>query len=150
MTPTSADTIPGAGRQDFRRRALTIVALLAILVGLVVVGRAFGGPPKVIEDEQAAAFADGALLTAITAVAQTASDPRAAVSAALESGEIAERTEGLPYVWRVVSDDGGALLVVTYAYANPQADEGPFVRRDRRGAGREGARHHDQHRARGI
>lgn len=105
------------------------MALLALLVGVVVLGRAFGGAPRVIEDEQAAAFADGALVTAITAVAETTSDPRAAVGAALDNGELARRTDGLPYVWREVSDDGGALLLVAYAYANPQAAEGPFIRR---------------------
>ncbi len=94
-----------------------------------MVGRAFGGTPKVIEDEQAAGFADGSLLAAITAFAETSSDPRAAVDAALESGKLAERTAELPYVWRVISDDGGALSVVTYAYANPQAADGPFARR---------------------
>ncbi len=120
---------PGARRPYSRRRAVTIVGLLAALVVLVMVGRAFGGNPKVIEDEQAAVFADGALLAAVTAVAQTTSDPRTAVSAALQNGEIAERTRGLPDVWRVLSSDGDALVVVVYAYADSEALEGPFMPR---------------------
>ena len=122
-------TGPGARPPDSRRRAVTIVGLLAALIVIVMVGRAFGGNPKVIEDEQAAVFADGALLAAITAVAQTTPDPRSAVSAALQNGEIAARTRGLPDVWRVVSSDGDALVVVVWAYANPEALEGPFTRR---------------------
>jgi len=120
---------PGARRPDSRRRVVTIVGLLAALVVIVMAGRAFGGNPKVIEDEQAAVFADGALLAAITAVAQIPSDPRNAVSAALQTGEIAQRTRGLPDVWRVLSSDGDALVAVVYAYADPGGLERPFMRR---------------------
>jgi hypothetical protein len=89
------------------------VLLLVALATVIAVGRLLGEPPGVLEDEEAAGFADHGLLTAISVTA-IAPDRMDAVSAALQQGVIAGRANQSPYGWSLLSATDGAVSVAAY------------------------------------
>ncbi|MCM3501981.1 hypothetical protein M3667_08870 [Microbacterium sp. P26] len=90
-----------------------MILSLAALVAVIAIGRLVGEPPRVLEDEQAAEFADRGLLTAISSVA-AAPDRADAVAEALTQGVIAGRENESPYGWALLSREGDVISVATY------------------------------------
>ncbi|MCY1717133.1 hypothetical protein OVA26_09215 [Microbacterium sp. SL62] len=90
-----------------------MILSLAALVAVIAIGRLVGEPPPVLEDEQAAGFADHGLLTAISSVA-VAPDGADAVTEALTRGVTAGRQNESPYGWSVLSREGDVISVAAY------------------------------------
>lgn len=108
-TPTAVPSASGSSRPSRRRLAVLVVLLVAV----VVLGRLFGEPPRILEDEMAAGFADHTLLGAISGVSN-APDGLAETVEALETDSIGGLTNESPFGWKLIGEDGGRLVVATY------------------------------------
>ncbi|MDT0118205.1 hypothetical protein Q9R20_14575 [Microbacterium sp. PRF11] len=87
--------------------------MLAALATLIAIGRLVGEPPGVLEDEEAARFADHSLVTAISTAAAVPGSTDA-VKTALQQGVIAGRANESPYEWTFLSATDVSVSVAVY------------------------------------